>query len=367
MAKDYYQVLGVTKNANQDEIKKAYYKLAHQHHPNKGGDEAKMKEVNEAYGVLGNQEKRKQYDQYGQTFEQAKSQGGFGGFNGFNDFSDFAQAFRGQGGGQQSQNFSFDMGDLGDIFGDLFGGGSRRGSRQSARGRDIEAELTIDFNDAVFGTEKELTLKKDVACDKCKGSGAEPGSKTSTCSTCQGTGQVVQNIGFGIGFPSTCPDCQGAGKKADKNCTKCHGKGTVNTTQKINVKIPAGIDNGQSIRMSGYGQASGKGTQAGDLYLRIKVLPDIRFRRVGYDLKSRKEISFTQAALGDKVDIETIDGVVKLKIPEGTQSGKVFRIRNKGVNHLHGRSRGDLLIEVIVKTPIRLNRKQKKLLEELEK
>jgi len=366
MAKNYYDILGVSKTATQEEIKKAYYKLAHKHHPNKGGDEAKMKEINEAYSVLGKIEKRKQYDQFGSTFEQARAQGGFGGFGGFRDFSDFAEAYK-SGGGQNGQSFSFDMGDLGDIFGDLFGmGGSRRTrTSRSFQGSDIEADLTIDFQEAAFGTEKELRLNKDIVCPKCKGEGAEPGSKVTTCPTCQGTGQIVRNIGFGIGIPSVCPDCNGQGRKAEKNCSQCGGKCTIKDTETIKVKIPAGIDNGQSIRLSGKGQAGIKGAPAGDLYLRIKVLPDIRFRREGFDIKTKAEISFTQAALGDKIEIETLDGKIKLKIPEGTQSGKVFLIKDKGVPHLQSRGRGDQLVEVIVKTPKDLSRKQKELLREL--
>lgn len=364
MSKDYYQTLGVTKNATQEEVKKAYYKLAHKHHPHKGGDESKMKEINEAYSVLGKEEKRKQYDQYGSTFDQARSQGGFSGFGGFRDFSDFAEAYQNGGGQQQENGFSFDMGDLGDVFGDLFGGG--RGRKTRSRGSDIEAELSIDFQEAVFGIEKELKLNKDVACKKCNGEGGEPGSKSSTCSTCQGTGQVIKSIGFGIGFPSVCPDCQGAGKKVDKKCTQCHGKGVVKETESVKVKIPAGIDNGQSIRLPSKGQAGAKGAGAGDLYLRIKVVPDFRFHRNGFNIETRADISFSQAALGDKIEIETIDGKVKLKIPEGTQSGKVFSIKDKGVPHLQSKGRGDQLVEVIVKTPKNLNRKQKELLKELE-
>ncbi|MFA6254667.1 MAG: molecular chaperone DnaJ [Patescibacteria group bacterium] len=368
MAKDYYQTLGISKGASPEEVKKAYYKMAHQHHPHKGGDEAKMKEINEAYSVLGNAEKKAQYDQYGQTFEQARSQGGFSGAGGFRDFSDFASAF-GQQGGQGGNNFSFEFGDLGDIFGDLFGmGSSRSKSRRASKfqGADIEAELTLDFQEAVFGTEKELSLNKNSVCQKCKGEGAEPGAKVMTCSTCRGTGQVVRNMGFGIGFPSVCPTCEGTGKKAEKECSQCRGQGVTKETEHIKVKIPAGIDNGQTVRLAGKGQAGNKGGQAGDLYLRIKVLPDLRFKRAGFDLKTKKEISFTQAALGAKIDIETLDGTVRLKIPEATQSGKIFQLKGRGVPILHGRGRGDQLVEIIVKTPSRLSRRQKELLKELE-
>ena len=366
MAKDYYEVLGVGKNATQTEIKKAYYKLAHQYHPHKGGDEKKMKEINEAYSVLGNPEKRSQYDRFGSTFEQAQRQGGFGGFGGFRDFSDFAEAFRSSGNGGGANNFSFDFGDLGDIFGDVFGGGRAR-TRTSSRtqGSDLETEVTLDFREAVFGIEKNIKINKEVKCQKCSGSGAEPGSKVLTCSTCGGTGQVVKSIGFGIGFPSQCPDCQGEGKKVEKECSQCRGSGVTKETEEFKVKIPSGIDDGQTIRLAGRGQAGRRGGPAGDLYLRIKVKSDPHLVRDGYDIKSKAEISFKQAALGDKIKVATLDGEVTLKIPEGTQSGKIFMLKDRGVPHLQGRGRGDHLVEVIVKTPVKLTRHQRQLLEEL--
>jgi len=361
MAKDYYKILGVNKTASQDEIKRAFRKLAHQHHPDKaGGNEQKFKEINEAYQVLSNSQKRQQYDQFGSTFEQARSQGGFGGFN------DFASAFRNSGGA----SFDFGAGDLGDIFGDLFGfGGNRsRGRAGSASsGADIEAEITIDFREAVFGSEKTITLTKDETCSRCQGSGAEPGSKINTCPECKGTGQVLRSIGFGISFNSVCPACGGQGQKAEKDCSVCHGGGIEKKTRQIKVKIPAGIDNGQMIRLSGEGQSVGRSGKSGDLYLRIKVTPDREFKRDGYDILTEAQISFSQAALGDKVSIDTLDGKVKLKVTEGTQSGKVFRLRGRGVPHVQGRGRGDQLVRVIVKTPTDLSRKQKELLKELEK
>lgn len=352
---DHYSTLGVDKTASQAEIKKAYYKLAHQHHPHKGGDEKKMKEVNEAYQVLGNDDKRKQYDQFGQTFNQAGGMGGQG-------FEDFAKNFSGQqGGGFQSA--SFDFGDLGDVFGDLFGGG--RGKSRSRTGTDIEADMTINFFESVSGVEKRFSLTKDVICTRCKGSKGEPDAKISTCSTCKGTGQVVRNVGFGIGFPSVCPGCAGEGKKVNKPCKKCDGQGIHQDSENIKVKIPAGIDSGQSIRLPGKGQAGAKG-QAGDLYLRISVTPDKRFERRGYDIITKLEISFSQAALGDKIQIETVDGKVKLKIPEGIQGGKVIRIKGKGVPKLNTKGRGDHLVEITVKTPTHLSRKQKELLKDLD-
>ncbi len=366
MAKDYYDILGVSKNASQEEIKKAYYKLAHQYHPHKGGDEKKMKEINEAYSVIGNPEKRSQYDRFGSTFEQAQRQGGFGGFGGFRDFSDFAEAFRSS--GSNTNSFSFDFGDLGDIFGDFFGGSTRARTRTSSRtqGSDLELQLLLDFKEAVFGAEKTISLTKDIKCQKCNGSGAELGSKVLTCSTCGGTGQVVKSIGFGIGFPSVCPECQGEGKKIEKECSHCRGIGIVRNTEEIKVKIPSGIDDGQTIRLAGRGQAGRRSGQAGDLYLRIKVKPDKIFKRDGYNIKTVMEISFQQAALGDKIEIETIDGQENFKIPEGTQSGKIFTIKGKGVPHLQGKGRGDHLVEVIVKTPTKLTRRQRQLLEELD-
>ncbi|MBN1778898.1 MAG: molecular chaperone DnaJ [Candidatus Buchananbacteria bacterium] len=356
MSKDYYKILGVEKGASPEQIKKAFRELAHKHHPDKsGGNEAKFKEINEAYQVLSNPQKRQQYDQFGSDFSQAG--GGSQGFGGF------ANGF---GGGAGNAGFNFE-GDLGDIFGDLFGmGGGRRNRSAQQTGADIQIGLTISFHDAVFGTEKTFNLEKDQPCSHCKGNGAEPGSKIHTCATCHGSGRVTQNIGFGIGFANTCPTCHGEGKKAEKNCSVCHGRGVTKEQKTIKIKIPAGIDNGQSIRLTGEGQVAKNGS-TGDLYVTVQVIADPNFVRQGYDIISQKEISFSQAALGDKIDIETIDGKVKLKIPEGTQSGKVFRLKGRGVSHVNGRGRGDQLVKVIVKTPSRLSKKEKQLFEELQK
>ncbi len=365
MAKDYYKILGINKTASAEEIKKAFRELAHKYHPDKaGGDEGKFKEINEAYQVLSNPQKRQQYDQYGQTFEQARSQGGFSGFDGFRDFSDFASAFGGKG---RQGDFSFEFNDLGDIFGDLFGfGGRSKGQAQrTAVGSDIEVGITIDFKEAAFGTEKVINFDKDEICSHCGGNGAEPGSKISTCPECHGSGQVSRQMAFGIAFAAVCPTCGGSGKKAEKNCSQCHGKGIVKDKKTIKVKIPAGIDDGQVIRLSGEGQAASRNGRAGDLYLKIRVLPHQEFRRDGYNILSRLDISFPQAALGDKISVNTLEGSVKLKIPEGTQTGRTFILRGRGVPHLHGRGRGDQLIKVIVKTPTQLSRRQKELLKEL--
>jgi len=362
MSKDYYNILGVNKNASQDEIKKAFREKAHKFHPDKqGGDEAKFKELNEAYQVLGDQEKRSQYDQYGQTFEQARGQGGFQGFDGFRDFSGF------------TNGFNVNMDDLGDIFGGLgdvfgFGGGQSSRTRRARRGSDIQVLLAIDFREAVFGVEKEISLKKTVKCSKCKGEGNEPGTEVITCKTCGGKGRVIRvqrTILGNMQVQMECEDCGGEGKSFKEKCSACRGAGLVQQIVNLKVKIPAGIDNNETIRLSGQGEAAAKGGQAGDLYLKIRVNSDRRFERDGINIKSRAEISFSQAALGDKIEIQTVDGPVDLKIPEGTQSGRVFILRDKGVQRLNGRGCGNHLVEVIVKTPTSLSRKQKEMLREL--
>ncbi|MBI4811844.1 molecular chaperone DnaJ [Candidatus Falkowbacteria bacterium] len=377
MSKDYYKVLGVDKDASQDDIKKAFRELAHKHHPDKpGGNEAKFKEINEAYQVLGDPNKRAKYDQFGSAFEHGQAGGGFHGFEGFRDFSNFAEGF------------NINMEDLGDMFGglgDMFGFstrggqgpfGSAQGKRRAARGRDIAVDLTVDFKEVVFGTEKEINLKKNIRCTKCGGSGAEPSAKMETCPTCGGKGVVtkIQRTVFGqMQMQSTCPTCGGEGKTASQKCSKCGGAGVNKEIVNLKVKIPAGIDNGQSIRLSGQGEAGEKGAPAGDLYLRIRVRPDKRWERDDFDILSKAEIGFAQAALGDKIDIETIDGPVKMKIPESTQSGTVFKLKGRGISRVRASGsfgsaqdrRGDHLIEVIVKTPKNLNKKQKEILQDL--
>lgn len=362
MSKDYYNILGVGKNASQEEIKKAFRKKAHQCHPDKqGGDEQKFKEINEAYQVLGDAKKRAQYDQFGSAFEHAQAGGGFSGFEGFRDFSGFTNGF----------NVNFD--DLGDIFGglgDIFGSSSRGGRSRGRvnRGDDIEVLLNIEFKEAVFGAEKEISLRKNVVCDRCGGNGAEPGSRIETCKTCGGTGRIIktQRTIFGImRTQAACSDCGGEGKAHSRKCSKCRGNGVVQEISVIKVKIPAGIDNGETIRLSGHGEAGAKASPAGDLYLKIRVNPDIKFKRDGYNILSKAEISFAQAALGDKIKIDTVGGPVKLKIPEGAQSGKVFRLSGRGIPRLRGGGRGDHLVEIIVKTPTGLSRKQKEMLKEL--
>ncbi len=353
MSKDYYNILGVSKDASENDIKSAFRKKAHEFHPDKGGDESKFKEVNEAYQVLGNATKRKQYDQFGSAFQNGQAGGpGFGGF---------------QGGGM---NFDFeDLGDMFGGFGDIFGfGGSRRSSQRSTRGRDIEMIIVLDFLEAAFGGEKEISFSKNVACKHCKGSGAEPGAKIETCKTCNGQGRIsrVQRTILGnIQTQATCSDCNGEGKIYSKKCSKCRGNGIIHDQVKLKVKIPAGIDHGESIRLGGQGEAGQKNSPAGDLYLRIKVKPHKDFIRDHYDIRSEKKINIIQASLGDKIEINTIHGPVKLKIPEETQSGTIFKLKDKGIDKLHGRGVGEHFVKIIVETPKNLNKKQKELLKGL--
>ncbi|MFH0853474.1 MAG: molecular chaperone DnaJ [bacterium] len=362
MAQDFYQTLGVSKTASQDEIKKAFRKKAHEFHPDKkGGDETKFKQINEAYQTLGNPQKRAQYDQFG----QAGPQGQPGGAYSWSDFS------RGGGfpGGASYQ--SPDMGDLGDIFGDLFGfGGGRKssGRSQQERGLDIEAELEVDFSEAAFGVEKIMELSRDLICATCHGDGAKPGSKTSECGTCKGSGQVAQvrNTIFGaMQTVGRCPNCQGEGKIITEPCVACRGEGRTATKKALKVQVPAGISSGQSIRLSGEGQAGRKKAPAGDLYLRIRVKSDPRFNRKGDDVYSDISVSVSQAALGDKISVETLDGQIKLDIPAGTQPSTKIKLKGKGMSHLHGRGRGDAYFVVKVEIPKKLSKEQKKLYEEL--
>lgn len=364
MAKDYYAVLGVAKSATPDEIKKAFRAKAHQYHPDKqGGDEAKFKEVNEAYQVLSDADKRAKYDQFGAGFEQAGGGAGAGGFN----WSDFAR----QGGFNQGNvHFDFgDVGDLGEMFGDLFGGGSRRGGgRRASKGADQEVRLGLDFLEAVFGTKKTIELERLQTCGHCSGSGGEPGSKTTTCGTCRGSGQVERVQQSFMGMMRTvgvCSDCQGEGQKVEQRCRECTGTGVKRGREILKVDIPAGISSGQTIRLPGKGEAGRQGQPAGDLYLHIEVAPHSQWHRHGDDIVTKEKISFRQAALGDKIDINTVHGPVKLKIPEGTQSGKVFKLAGKGVPHLNRGGTGDHLVEVVVHTPTKLTRAQKQALAEL--
>ncbi len=371
MSKDYYNTLGVSKDASDDDIKKAYRKLAHKYHPDKtGGDEARFKEVNEAYQVLSDKEKRSQYDQYGQTFEQAQSQGGFGGFEGFRDFSSFAEGFdfnfgsNARGGRTEFSGFE-------DIFGDIFQqAGFGRSSRRTRvnRGEDIQVDVEVTFFEMAHSAEKEIELYKRVKCSRCGGEGVEPGSKKVTCSTCQGEGQVKTTRRTILGAfqqVSICPECHGEGKVPEKKCKKCGGDGRVREYEKVKIKIPAGIRDGQTIRLEGLGESGERGGAAGDLYANVHIVPDERFERRDDDIHSKAKISFSQAALGDKIEVETIDGGVKLKIPAGTQSGETFRLKGHGVKHLSRFGHGDQYVKIQVVTPKNLSKEEKEFFEKL--
>lgn len=360
MSKDYYKVLGVEKSATQDQIKKAFRKMAHKYHPDKpGGDEAKFKEANEAYQVLGDKTKRQQYDQFGADFQQ---QGGFGGGVGWEDFM---RAARG-GGSFHGGNVHFDFGDM---FGDLFGFSGGGGSvRRNQRGNDIQVDVELSFQEAAFGVEKEIKLNKQNDCSVCSGSGAEPGSSVNTCNECSGRGQVTrvqQTILGAMQTAVTCPACKGYGNKAEKLCKHCGGNGVTRSESSYFVKIPGGIDTGGTIRLSGKGESAGVGGQSGDLYVRVHVLPKSGFDRHEFDVYSSKMITFAQAVLGDKIEIDTLDGKKKLVIPEGTQSGQKFKLKGLGVIRLQRSGRGDQYVTINVDVPKKLSRKAKKLVEEL--
>jgi len=368
MAKNYYDILGVDKSASQDEIKKAYRKLAHQHHPDKGnGDDKKFKEINEAYQTLGKPDKRAQYDRFGSAYS---NMGGGGTGNPFSGFSGF-------GSGQNSyQNINMD--DLGDLFGDLFGGGfggfggTRRSSSRSRThsGEDVQITMDIDFREAVFGAEKTIRLDKFIKCNKCFGKGYENGTKIITCPQCNGRGTVSQTSRTIFGTFATqgvCPTCQGEGKKPESFCNQCHGTGRVKSKQEVKISIPAGISEDETIRISSSGNFGSQGASAGDLYVSFKIKPDKEFTREGINILSKIKINISQASLGDKIQVNTLDGVVKLKIPSGTQSGKIFVLKGKGVPELNGSSRGDQLVEVIVEIPKNLSRRGKKLMEDVKK
>jgi molecular chaperone DnaJ len=360
MAKDFYKTLNVDKTASAAEIKKAFRKLAHEHHPDKNGnaDNAeKFKEINEAYQVLSNKEKRQQYDQFGSTFDGAGANpfgGGnpFGGANmgGF-DFS-----------GAQGADF-----DLGDIFGQFFGGGAPNGRARSQRGNDIQVDMEISLKEAVFGKSEVFSLRKQVVCQPCSGTGADKGISYEDCKTCAGSGKITTTVLGTFRTQTICPECSGKGKLIKDQCGACHGQGFNEENTDIQVEIPAGIDDGQAIRLAGQGNAGQNGAPAGDLYVTIHVKNEAGFERHANDLISEYDIPFTMAALGGDIQVKTIDGKVKLKIPAGTPSGKQFILRDKGVTHLRARGRGNHVVIVNVDVPTKLSKKQKQLLEELNK
>jgi molecular chaperone DnaJ len=347
--KDFYAVLGVPKDASQDDIKRAYRKLAQQYHPdanpNDSTAEDKFKDVSEAYATLSNAEQRAEYDQIRNMVES----GGFRGFGGAGPF------------GGQTINIE-DLGDLlGSGLGDLFGFG-RAGRTGPRRGSDLHADLHLSFEDAVNGVTSSVVVDADVSCHHCGGSGGEPGTPVQTCPTCRGSGMVAQSQGF-FSFSQPCPQCRGAGRLIEKPCSVCRGRGTELRSQTIKVKIPSGVNDGATIRLRGRGSAGGNGGPAGDLLVRAHVGKHPLFRRRGNDLTARIPVTFTEAALGAAIDVPTLNGPVKLKVPAGTRSGKTFRVRGKGVPRTRGRP-GDLLVTVEIVVPQKLPRAAKKLLEQ---
>lgn len=356
---DYYQVLGVTKNASGIEIKKAYRKLAHKYHPDKGGDEKRFKEINEAYQILSDENKKSQYDQFGKNFENANANAGAG-FGGF------------QGGQSQGFDFSGGMGDIGDIFEQFFSGGRDTEAERKndlRKGGDIEIDLQLDLESILKDQEREILLYKMKTCPRCNGTGGEPGSKIKECFSCRGTGQVQQikrTILGSFTHNAICPECKGEGVKPEKPCNVCKGEGRIKDNEKFKIFIPAGVDTNQAIKMKGKGHAGKRGGEAGDLYARILIKKHKMFYRRGDDLYITVPISFSQAVLGDKIEIPTLeDKNFVLKVPKATESGKILRISGKGVTHYARYGRGNMFVELEVKIPKSLTSKQKDLLKQL--
>ncbi|HHE6470956.1 TPA: molecular chaperone DnaJ [Providencia rettgeri] len=344
MAKrDFYEVLGLERNASEKDIKRAYKRLAMKHHPDRNqGDkdsEDKFKEIKEAYEILSDEQKRAAYDQYGHAAFEQGGMGGGGGFGGGADFSDI----------------------FGDVFGDIFGGGRRQ--QRPSRGSDLQYNMELTLEEAVRGVTKEIRIPTLETCDVCHGNGAKPGTSADTCSTCHGMGQVHMRQGF-FSVQQPCPTCHGRGKVIKDPCNKCHGHGRVERYKTLSVKIPAGVDTGDRVRLSGEGEAGENGAPAGDLFVQVHVLPHNIFERDGNNLHCEVPINFADAALGGEIEVPTLDGRVKLKIPAETQTGKIFRMKGKGVKSVRGGLQGDLMCHIVVETPVKLNEKQKELLKE---
>ncbi len=360
MSKDYYETLGINKGASKDEIKKAFYKLAQKYHPDKkGGNEAKFKEVNEAYQVLSDDAKRSKYDQFGAGFENAGA-GYSGGGQGFGGF-DFSQGF-------QNGGADFDFGNLNDIFSDFFQGGMGGSRPQARRGRDISTEIQISFSDSVFGVTRKILITKTSSCMTCGGSGAKPGTRMETCKHCNGQGQIREQkrtIFGNIASTKICEVCLGAGEVPKEICDKCKGKGVLRREEEISIVIPAGIRDGEMVRMTGMGEAVSKGA-TGDLYIKINVVPHPVFKREGSDLVMNLNLKLSDALLGTKYPIQTLDGNIEVTIPEGVSINEILRVRGKGVPSSKGK-RGDLLIKLNIKLPGKLSRKARETIEELKK
>ncbi|OHA62641.1 MAG: molecular chaperone DnaJ [Candidatus Wildermuthbacteria bacterium RIFCSPHIGHO2_01_FULL_45_20] len=366
--KDYYQILGVTKESSQEDIKKAYRKLAHQYHPDKGGDEKKFKEVSEAYQVLSDKDKRSQYDKFGRVFEggQQGADPGFGGFRwawgnshpGGDDFDT-----------EETEGFGFDFHDLGDVFEEFFSGGQGARRQDHKRGRDIEMELEISLESVLRGVQENIKLNKFNTCTRCQGVGAEPGTKVEECFACRGSGEVqqIKKTVFGsFTRVGVCPECSGEGLKPQKPCNVCKGEGRIKTEEEIKVQIPAGVDTNQVLRLEAKGDAGRRRGKSGDLYIRVIVKSHKLFERKGDDTYFTAPIRFSQAALGDEIDIPTLDGTnVLVQVPSGTESGKVVKISGKGIPHFTGFGRGNMHVKLEVQTPKKLSKDQRELLERL--
>ena len=362
-SKDYYSILGVSKDATADDLKRAYRKLAKQYHPDaqhteedKKNAEAKFKEINEAYSVLSDENKRAQYDRFGSNFEQAGFGGGYGNYGG-------AYGFDGFGG--------MDI-DLEDILGSVFGGGfsSSKKSQGPSRGSDIKTTMSLKFEEAAFGVKKEINITRNEKCDCCNGSGAKPGSKIITCDKCGGRGkvQITQNTIMGaFSTVKTCDKCSGSGKVIETPCEKCSGKGIVRKSRKIEINVPAGIDDGQAISLRGEGDAGKKGGPNGDLYVIMKVLPHKYFKRNGYDISANVRVPFAKMALGGDIKIPTLEGEMEFNIPEGTTSGTKFRVKDQGIPVLNGKGRGSLEFTVDVDVPKKLTDEQREILTQFAK
>lgn len=352
--RDFYEVLGIQKGASDDEIKKAYRACVKKYHPDLHPDdkecEEKMKEVNEAYEILSDPDKKSKYDQFGHAgIDPSYGGGGYGGFSGFEDM------------------------DIGDIFGSMFGGSSFRSTRSNPnaprRGQDIQTKVTIDFMDACNGKSMDIRINRSEECPDCHGSGARPGSKISTCPDCGGSGMVQTTQRTILGMMSSsrpCTRCGGKGKTVDEPCSKCRGSGRVSVARTVSVKIPAGIDDGQTLQIRGQGNSGMNGGAPGDLHVLVSVRPDPVFERDGYDINTEIPITYMQAVLGDELTVPCIDGKVKYNMPEGTQSGTIFRLRGKGVQKLNRNERGDQYVRVVVEVPRGLNKTQKDLLRKYE-
>lgn len=351
--RDYYEVLGVSRSADEEAIKKAYRTMAKKYHPdaNPGdkGAEEKFKEVNEAYEVLRDSRKRTAYDQFGHAGANGAQAGpGYGGFSDFGDMGDvFSEIFEGFFGGTQTGSR----------------GGRGRTQARARRGSDLRYDLTISFLDSARGTEKQLEIPRLENCEVCQGAGIKPGTRLKTCATCQGSGQVRVSQGF-FSLMRTCPTCNGEGQIAEQPCTACHGEGRKRSVRKISVKVPAGVETGSRLKLSGEGEAGLHGGPHGDLYVVIQVQPHPLFSRADEDLLCEVPIPFMTAALGGEVEVPTLGGPVNMKVPAGTQSGRIFRLRGKGFPNLRGLGTGDQLVTVRVETPVRLTPKQTALLKE---